>query len=88
MVEYSNVMESVVREKIIKTLSEIEGCCMCDQCISDMMCIILNKLPSKYANTKTGEVLTKMSSITKKDEVDIMNLIAESYIIVRDSPRH
>ncbi|MFI3115992.1 MAG: late competence development ComFB family protein [Clostridia bacterium] len=88
MVELTNIMESLVYDKLTYLLKKNGDCCMCDQCVSDMMCIILNKLPAKYVNTKAGEVLSKIKPLSTQEEIDMLNRIMESYNIVKSSPRH
>lgn len=81
-------MESVVYDKLMHVLNAYEDSCKCEQCISDIMCITLNKIKPKYVNTRTGEVLSKMAKVTAQEEIDILNAICESYAIVRNAPRH
>lgn len=81
-------METIVYDKLMFVLNTYDDSCKCEQCVSDMMCIALNKLQPRYVNTKTGEVLSKMAKITPQDEIDILNTIIDSYILVKNSPRH
>lgn len=85
---YVNLMENIVEHKIMQVVNKNPEWCSCEQCISDMMCISLNKIKPKYVNTKVGEIMTKNVKISKQDEIDMLAIILESCKIVVNAPRH
>ncbi len=88
MVKVLNAMESVVYDKLELILEKEEAGCRCEQCMSDVICLTLNKIPPKYVASDAGVLLTKVSVVTHQDEIDILNKIVESLVIVRKNPRH
>lgn len=88
IIKMTNIMEDVVKGKLMYILSSNDDFCKCDQCVSDVMCLAMNRLTPKYVNTIAGEVMVKMAKISAQDEIDIVNIIMECCILVQKSPRH
>lgn len=82
-----NMMESFVKAKL-DCLIEGMDCCKCDECKGDMMAIALNDLPSKYVNTSTGELFSRVDSLMSQNNVDIEIAIIKAVNIVSKRPRH
>lgn len=82
-----NVMETYVRNKLEEMLEKAE-CCKCEACKGDMMAIALNGLPAKYVNTPTGELYSRIESLTSQNMVDIEISVAKAINVVSKRPRH
>ena len=82
-----NMMEKFVRQKLEEML-ESTDCCDCEDCKNDIMAVALNQLPAKYVNTATGELFSKLDSITQQSSVDIDIALLKAINIVCRNPRH
>lgn len=82
-----NVMEKIVSERLNDMLQS-ENCCKCDRCIEDMMAFALNRLPSKYVSTFSGELFSKLSSTMRQNSVDIDVAITSAIDCVSSNPSH
>ena len=83
-----NIMEMVVESKL-ETYIPNSGGCDCKQCLEDIKCLALNKLPPKYVNTHKGELFSKVDQIMhRQNSVDVDFAVMNAIDFVRDNPRH
>ena len=82
-----NVMEQIVEDRLMRML-EGENCCKCERCIDDMKAYALNRLPSKYVSSFSGELFSKLSSTMRQNTVDIDIAVASAIDCVSAKPSH
>lgn len=82
-----NVMEQIVSDKLDQIL-EGEDCCKCNRCVEDMKAIALNRLPSKYVNTNSGELFSKLNATVRQSSVDINIAVTAAVKLVAQHPSH
>ncbi len=86
--EIINVMEEVVDQRL-KVLTKDAGCCTCDQCLEDMMCLALNSLPAKYVSTSKGKLFSKLSTtMISQHTIDVNIACVNAIEFVKERPRH
>ncbi|ORT99499.1 hypothetical protein D081_1874 [Anaerovibrio sp. JC8] len=83
-----NYMEDYVVDKIERLAPRYPDCCWCEKCKRDVAILALNHLPAKYASTEKGQVFTRVESMERDNEIEIIKQIAEATNIVRAHPRH
>ncbi len=85
----SNVMESIVEEQVnyLYNIGRLSAC-DCELCRTDIMAMILNKIPPKYISTKIGSVYSKFSVLKNQATADIVRYATEAADIVSKNPRH
>lgn len=83
-----NVMESIVKQRLDEMLKSEPDCCRCSKCYNDMMAYALNKLNPMYVNSKTGELYSRLNTVTFQKVVDIDMAIASAIKTVMSYPRH
>ena len=82
-----NVMEKIVDSKLETYLKKADGC-SCEDCVNDMKCLALNKLPSKYVNSHEGELFSKLDQIMlRQNSVDTDIAIIGAIELVQKNPR-
>lgn len=82
-----NMMEEVVKQKLDNTLENYD-CCKCKICYYDILAIALNYTKPKYVNTLEGELLVKLNTTERQNNVDIEIGIIKAIEIVRHNPHH
>lgn len=82
-----NVMEQIVDDKLAQMLVG-ENCCKCHRCVEDMKAIALNRLPSKYVSTNSGELFSKLDTTVRQSSVDINCAVASAIELVAKHPSH
>lgn len=82
-----NTMEGLIDEKL-RLMLEGEDCCKCERCIEDMKAIALNSLPSKYVNTRNGELFSKLDAGIIQNSADIAIAISKAIKKVAAHPAH
>lgn len=87
MIEYRNIMESLVEEEFERAAVSL-GCCTCEACRNDIIAYALNQLPPKYVATRKGEVYSKTFILRNQHYADIMAALAKGAKVVSDHPRH
>ena len=84
---YQNVMEQLVEEQF-ERMADSLGCCLCEECRSDIIAYALNQLPPKYVVTSTGGIYSKTYVLRSQHLTDIVTAITHGASLVRDNPRH
>lgn len=84
---YVNVMESIVKDKIIYFMRQFDVC-TCDRCVADMIALTMNGLTPKYIVTSPAAVDPLISFYTNKLISDVTVEATKACIIVKDNPRH
>ena len=85
---FVNSMEEIVRQSV-NELIKSSGCCQCEQCIDDIMCLALNSLPPKYVTTTKGELYSKLSqAMIKQHSIDVNVAAVNAIEFVKNHPRH
>ena len=87
MKKYVNMMENIVEEEI-DIMAPGLGCCLCDQCRSDIAALALNHLPPQYVVTQVGSAIRKVDAMRIQHLTDIRTAIIQAAEIVRKDPRH
>ncbi|MDR0821021.1 MAG: late competence development ComFB family protein [Oscillospiraceae bacterium] len=83
-----NVTEKVVTAELSRYL-ESATVCKCAQCIEDITCIALNKLPPKYVSTSKGELFSRVDSqMMQQTALDFDVAILGAIEFVKLHPRH
>jgi len=87
-VELKNYMEFAVREHAERMLNSRPDLCKCEQCVLDVMALVLNRLPARYIVTPKGRIMTKIKETEVQFQVDILREIVHALRIVTERPRH
>ena len=82
-----NMMETIVEQRMDELLPQL-NCCQCEICRMDIKAIVLNKLPSKYVVTTTGEIMSRLDSYARQNTADLTAAIMQAAEIVTENPRH
>ena len=82
-----NITEQIVRKKVDEMMAEADMC-RCPQCYLDVCALILNKLPSHYATTRKGELLTLVEASRLQFKTDLTVCVLQALRMVQEHPRH
>lgn len=82
-----NVMEHIVRDKIIYYMRQFDVC-TCDRCKADVTALTLNGLMPKYIVTMKAAVDPLLSYYTNRLISDVTVEATKSCMIVKENPRH
>ncbi len=82
-----NVMEHIVRDKIIYFMRQFDVC-TCDRCKADVTALTLNGLMPKYIVTMKAAVDPLLSYYTNRLISDVTVEATKSCMIVKENPRH
>lgn len=83
-----NTMEKIVESRIEELIKD-SGCCTCEQCREDVMCLALNSLPAKYVSTAKGELFSKLSNaMIKQHSIDVNIACVNAIEFVKTHPKH
>lgn len=82
-----NVMEEIVREKIIYFMRQFDVC-TCDRCVADTIALTLNGLAPKYIVTPPAAVPPLLSFYTNKYIADVTVEATKACMVVGENPRH
>ena len=85
---FKNFMEDVVVEVYQDFIARNPKFCSCDRCRLDTMTLALTRLHGKYASTKEGEVLAKVSRDDRQVRTDVLVALMEAAEIVLNNPKH
>jgi competence protein ComFB len=88
MYKLINQWEPIVYDYLQEYIKSMGVECSCERCQADMMAIILNKLPPRYAVSLRGEVLTSTESCTAPIKTQILIEIINAAKLVGASPSH
>jgi competence protein ComFB len=81
-------MEFAVREHCERMLESRKDLCACEQCVLDVMALVLNRLPARYIVTDKGRIMTKIKEAEVQFQADILREIVRALQIVTERPRH
>lgn len=84
---YVNVMESIVKDKIIYFMRQFDVC-TCDRCVADTIALTMNGLIPRYIVASPAAVDPLVSFYTNKLISDVTVEATKACIIVKDNPRH
>ena len=87
MKRYENMMEGFV-EEVLDIMGDSLGCCMCEQCRSDIAAYALNHLPPRYVATRIGGTISKADSLRIQHLTDVRTALIRAAQTVKESPRH
>ena len=82
-----NVMEHIVRDKIIYYMRQFDVC-TCDRCKADVTALTLNGLMPKYIVTMKAAVDPLLSYYTNRLISDVTVEATKSCMTVKENPRH
>ena len=83
-----NFMEDAVLNELYDSLGRHKEACYCQKCLADVCAIALNKLPSKYYSTVSGEAFSRVGSLGNQFKIDIIIALNEAIENVKNNPRH
>lgn len=84
---YVNIMESIVKDKIIYFMRQFDVC-TCDRCVSDTIALTMNGLIPRYIVTSPAAVDPLISFYTNKLISDVTVEATKACIVVKENPRH
>lgn len=84
---YVNVMESIVKDKIIYFMRQFDVC-TCERCVADTIALTLNGLTPRYIVTSPAAVDPLISYYTNRLISDVTVEATKACMIVKDNPRH
>ena len=87
MKKYENMMETIVEEELDAIGPEL-GCCLCEQCRSDIAALALNHLPPQYVVTKAGGAIRKADTMRIQHMTDVRTALIQAAQMVKSQPRH
>jgi competence protein ComFB len=87
MERLQNMMETIVKDYVNQHIAAYDVC-DCDSCKLDVMAIILNKLPTHYVVSSTGELYAKAKAADFQPNVDLMVAMTEAIEAVKSRPKH
>lgn len=82
-----NVVEIIAFEKVYDVMARIEVC-NCPRCVSDVLAIALNALPTKYVTSDAGKQYIQLNACKKQFETDVVFALIKASLIVKSSPKH
>jgi competence protein ComFB len=82
-----NVMEDLVDCKLDEMMHAAKMCC-CERCRADVLALVLNKLPSRYVVSVSGDVYTRFQALDTQMQADITAAIISAIEVVRQLPHH
>ena len=86
MKQYENMMEGIVEEEM-ESLGDSLGCCMCEQCRSDIAAYALNHLPPRYVATRAGRAISKADTLRIQHLTDVRTAVVQAAQMVKENPR-
>ena len=87
MRRYENMMEAMVEEELVLRGDSL-GCCLCEQCRSDIAALALNHLPPRYVATRAVGAISKADSLRIQHLTDVRTALVQAAQLVSESPRH
>jgi competence protein ComFB len=84
----TNVMELLLRDKMMESLDLLPLKCKCQQCLDDVLALTLNKFPPQYASRTEGIAYIKAQFNNRQDSVTLLSQLLKSCEIVSNSPIH
>lgn len=84
---YVNVMEHIVKDKIIYFMRQFDVC-TCDRCVADTIALTMNGLLPKYIVTSPAAVAPLLSYYTNRLISDVTVEATKACMIVKEHPRH
>ena len=82
-----NVLEELVSYKLDE-LIKITYCCNCDRCRADVLAMALNKLPSRYVVSSSGDIYTRFQALSPQMQANITTVLINAIEVVKKAPRH
>lgn len=86
-IEFKNVMEEIVLNKVDEIMKTVD-CCKCEQCRLDIASYVLNRVPTRYVATTEGSIISKVDSLDKEFEIQLVTEIAKAIQVVQENPHH
>lgn len=84
---YVNMMESIVKDKIIYFMRQFDVC-TCKRCVADTIALTMNGLTPRYIVTSPAAVDPLVSFYTNRLISDVTVEATKACMIVKDNPRH
>lgn len=86
--KFLNVMEPIVQNLFEEYERKYPLTCECGQCRLDVMVITLNRMPSKYVASQSGELYMKTLLLNPQLRSDVMQEFTRAAQIVSQNPHH
>ncbi|MCL2080371.1 MAG: late competence development ComFB family protein [Oscillospiraceae bacterium] len=67
---------------------KVSDCCHCDACRMDVTAIMLNNMKPRYVVTDKGALYAQLDEFDPQYRTDLMTLMSQATIVVKNSPRH
>lgn len=83
-----NVMEELVREKVVSIWKDEKNHCHCDKCFNDICAIVLNKTTPHYVNTQKGALLAKIPVMSVERQMALTVDVLRAVKLVGENPKH
>lgn len=83
-----NYLEDMVREELDHLLTKRDDVCKCRNCHTDMVTHTLNRLPTKYARSELGTVLTKFHLTKDQLRAQVTVELLDAIETVKKKPHH
>ena len=82
-----NVVEIIANEKVVDIMERIQMC-TCPKCISDVLALALNSLPTSYVTSDAGKQYIQLNAYKKQFETDVAFALMRACLTVKESPNH
>ena len=85
------VPKNVLEELLSFRLNELIGTtdsCDCEQCRADILAMALNKLPSRYVVSATGDIFSRFQALSPQMQANITTTLLNAIDVVKKAPRH
>ena len=84
---YINVIESVVKERILEFMEKFDMC-TCDRCIMDTIALCLSNMNPKYVVAKRGDCFPLLNYYSSRFSADIVSALTKACLKVCERPHH
>jgi competence protein ComFB len=82
-----NILEDLVIHRMDELIKEADMC-TCDRCRSDVLALVLNKLPSRYVVSNSGSVYAQFQTNDLQTQANITTAILKAIEVVKKTPHH
>lgn len=82
-----NILEDLITYKLDELIKETDVC-DCERCRTDIIAIALNKLPSRYVTSSSGDIMARMQSMDDQMQANITTAILKAIDSVKKTPHH
>ena len=84
---YENMMEAFVEDELNR-MGDSLGCCLCEQCRTDIAAYALNHVPPRYVVTRSGGLISKAETLRTQHLTDVRTALLQAAQVISQYPRH